>query len=67
MSTAENNPFFRLLNAGFPLEELTPERREVLSDLSEEEVTLLIEIKSRLDAADSEVQAHGISAGAGIF
>lgn len=67
MSTPDHDPVLRLLGAGFALEDLTPEWREVLGGLSEEEVTLLIEIKGRLDAAGSEVQAHGISAGAGIF
>jgi hypothetical protein len=67
MSTPGPDPIARLLQAGFPLLDVTAEQREVLSGLSDEELTLLIEIKARLDAVGSEVQAHGLSAGAGIF
>lgn len=61
------DPIARLLQAGFPLLDMTAEQREVLSGLSDEEITLLIDIRARLDAVGSEVQAHGMSAGAGIF
>jgi hypothetical protein len=47
--------------------EMTAEQREVFGELSEEEVTLLIQIKVRLDETGAEIQAHGLSAGAGIF
>jgi hypothetical protein len=67
MSTPDPDPIARLLQAGFPLLEISAEQREVLSGLSDEELTLLIQIKARLDEAGSEVQAHGLSAGAGIF
>lgn len=67
MSIPAPEPIARLLQAGFPLLEMTAEQREVLSGLSDDELTLLIEIKARLDAVGSEVQAHGISAGAGMF
>jgi hypothetical protein len=67
MSTPDRDPIHRLLDAGFPLLDMTPQQREVLGGLSGEEITLLIDIKIRLDAADPEVQAHGVSAGAGMF
>jgi hypothetical protein len=65
MSTPD--PVSRLLQAGFPLLDLTAEQREVFRGLSEEEVALLVDIKTRLAAAGDEVQAHGLSAGAGMF
>jgi hypothetical protein len=67
MSTPDPDPIARLLQAGFPLLDMTAEQREVLSGLSDEELTLLIDIKTRLDTVGSEVQAHGVSAGAGMF
>lgn len=67
MSTPDPDPIARLLQAGFPLLDMTAEQRDVLSRLSDEELTLLIDIKTRLDAVGSEVQAHGVSAGAGMF
>lgn len=47
-----------LEDAGFPLDSLSAEQREVLRDLSAEELTLLLGLKERLDAAEPEVQAH---------
>jgi hypothetical protein len=67
MSLRDHDPVRRLLQAGFPLMEMTAEQREVLSALSDEEITLLIQIKVRLDETGEEIQAHGLSAGAGIF
>ncbi len=67
MSLPDHDPVRRLVQAGFPLMEMTAEQREVLGELSEEEVTLLIQIKVRLDETGAEIQAHGLSAGAGIF
>lgn len=67
MSFPSHDPIRRLAQAGFPLMEMTAEQREVLGALSEEEITLLIQIKIRLDETGEEIQAHGLSAGAGIF
>ena len=67
MSIPDRDPVARLVQAGFPLLDMTAEQRAVLNALSDEEITLLIEVKARLDAAGSEVEAHGMSAGAGIF
>lgn len=56
-----------LEDAGFPLHSLSPEQREVLQDLSPEELTLLLGLKERLDAAEPEVQAHSEIAGGALF
>ncbi|MCF4135905.1 hypothetical protein L1856_01760 [Streptomyces sp. Tue 6430] len=56
-----------LEDAGFPLDSLSAEQREVLRDLSAEELTLLLGLKERLDAAEPEVQAHSEIAGGALF
>ncbi|MEU4169326.1 aroma-sacti cluster domain-containing protein [Streptomyces sp. NPDC026665] len=56
-----------LEDAGFPLHSLSPEQREVLQDLSTQELTLLLDLKRRLDAAEPEVQAHSEIAGGALF
>jgi hypothetical protein len=52
---------------GFDLSPLADEQREVLLDLTDEEFELLADIKSRMDQAAPEVQAHGEIAGATLF
>jgi hypothetical protein len=39
----------------------------VLSELTPEELAVLLDIKSRLDAVEPEVQAHGEIAGGALF
>ncbi|MFG3406718.1 aroma-sacti cluster domain-containing protein [Streptomyces sp. NPDC048142] len=56
-----------LYEAGFPVDLLTEEQREVLSGLTPEELALLLDVKSRLDAVGPEVQAHGEIAGGALF
>ncbi|MFI1187529.1 aroma-sacti cluster domain-containing protein [Streptomyces californicus] len=56
-----------LYEAGFPVDLLTEEQREVLAELTPEELTLLLDVKSRLDAVGPEVQAHGEIAGGALF
>ncbi|WP_433397846.1 aroma-sacti cluster domain-containing protein [Streptomyces sp. CA-146814] len=56
-----------LYEAGFPVDLLTQEQRLVLSELTPQELTLLIDVKSRLDAVGPEVQAHGEIAGGALF
>ncbi|MFH8883683.1 aroma-sacti cluster domain-containing protein [Streptomyces californicus] len=56
-----------LYEAGFPVELLTEEQREVLAELTPEELALLLDVKSRLDAVGPEVQAHGEIAGGALF
>ncbi|WP_411079166.1 aroma-sacti cluster domain-containing protein [Streptomyces sp. cmx-18-6] len=56
-----------LHEAGFPVDLLTEEQRVVLSELTPEELTLLLDVKSRLDAVGPEVQAHGEIAGGALF
>ncbi|MEU5654590.1 aroma-sacti cluster domain-containing protein [Streptomyces sp. NPDC047737] len=56
-----------LYEAGLPVDLLTDEQRLVLSELTEEELAVLLDIKSRLDAVEPEVQAHGEIAGGALF
>ncbi|MFG2426457.1 aroma-sacti cluster domain-containing protein [Streptomyces sp. NPDC048590] len=56
-----------LYEAGLPVDLLTDEQRLVLSQLTEEELAVLLDIKSRLDAVEPEVQAHGEIAGGALF
>lgn len=56
-----------LHGAGFAVDLLTDEQRQVLTDLAPEELTLLLDIKSRLDDVGPEVQAHGEIAGGALF
>ncbi|MEU5373874.1 aroma-sacti cluster domain-containing protein [Streptomyces sp. NPDC005951] len=56
-----------LYEAGFPVDLLTEEQREVLSGLTPQELALLLDVKSRLDAVGPEVQAHGEIAGGALF
>ncbi|MGW4228033.1 aroma-sacti cluster domain-containing protein [Streptomyces sp. NPDC004980] len=56
-----------LYEAGLPVDLLTDEQRLVLSELTPEELAVLLDIKSRLDAVEPEVQAHGEIAGGALF
>ncbi|MCS0636713.1 hypothetical protein NX801_13795 [Streptomyces sp. LP05-1] len=56
-----------LYAAGFAVDLLTEEQRQVLTGLTEEELALLLDIKDRLDAVGPEVQAHGEIAGGALF
>ncbi|MEU0922066.1 aroma-sacti cluster domain-containing protein [Streptomyces cyaneofuscatus] len=56
-----------LNEAGFPVDLLTEEQRVVLSELTPQELTLLLDVKNRLDAVGPEVQAHGEIAGGALF
>ncbi|MFC8273130.1 aroma-sacti cluster domain-containing protein [Streptomyces sp. NPDC057271] len=47
-----------LAAAGFSIDALNDEQHDVLRGLTAEELTLLIDIKGRLDEAAPEVQAH---------
>ncbi|CAD5950299.1 MULTISPECIES: aroma-sacti cluster domain-containing protein [Streptomyces] len=64
----ERPPVEAVLNeAGFPVDLLTEEQRVVLSELTPQELTLLLDVKNRLDAVGPEVQAHGEIAGGALF
>jgi hypothetical protein len=52
---------------GFAVSHLTPEQLDVIRNLTAEELALLLDIKSRLDAVGPEVQAHSEIAGAALF
>ena len=57
-----------LRTAGFPVDTLTPEQRAVFQALSGQELSLLLDIKARLDEAEPDVQAHAIPvAGGALF
>ncbi|HET9171183.1 MAG TPA: aroma-sacti cluster domain-containing protein [Actinospica sp.] len=57
----------RLCAAGFAVHAFTPRQRDVLGDLSPEELTLLIDLKARLEDTADDVQAHGDVAGGALF
>jgi hypothetical protein len=57
----------RLRTAGFALDALNEEQREVLSALTPHELTVLIDIKGQLDRVGPEVQAHSEIAGGALF
>lgn len=62
-----DDPLDVLASHGFGVSALTDEQREVLRELSAEEVALLVDIKSRLDEVGPEVQAHSEIAGGALF
>ncbi|MGW4220006.1 aroma-sacti cluster domain-containing protein [Streptomyces bacillaris] len=67
-SSPDTSPLEATLHAaGFPVDLLTDEQRLVLGELTTEELTLLLDVKSRLDAVGPEVQAHGEIAGGALF
>jgi len=62
------DPVALLEEAGFSLDALNEEQRDVITSLTEEEVLLLLSLKKRFDVAEPEVQAHtGIYAGGSMF
>jgi hypothetical protein len=62
-----NTTLDRLQTAGFALDALNDEQREVLSALTPQELAVLIDIKGRLDEVGPEVQAHSEIAGGALF
>ncbi len=67
MTSPQNDQLAALAAAGFPIESVTAEQRAVFSTLSDDEVTLLIELRTRLDEVEPEVLAHTDIAGGGMF
>jgi len=65
--TADDPVIAALASAGFPVDSFTDEQREVFRTLSPEELTLLIDIKARLDEVEPDVQAHANVAGGALF
>lgn len=57
----------RLTAAGFAVEAFTEEQVDVLLGLGPQELDILLDIKSRLDEAGPEVQAHSEIAGGALF
>jgi len=62
-----DDPLVVLEAHGLDLAGLTDEQRQVLRDLSTEELELVLDLKSRLDEAGAEVQAHSEIAGGALF
>ncbi|NML51052.1 hypothetical protein HHL19_21390 [Streptomyces sp. R302] len=56
-----------LYRAGFAVDLLTEEQRQVLTELTPEELAVLLDVKNRLDALGPEVEAHGEFAGGALF
>jgi hypothetical protein len=67
MTRSQNEQLAALEAAGFPIASITQEQRAVFSTLTEEEVRLLIDLRTRLDAVEPEVMAHTDIAGSGMF
>ncbi|MGK4582688.1 aroma-sacti cluster domain-containing protein [Kitasatospora sp. HPMI-4] len=67
MSTPEWDGIAALAAAGFPVDALTDEQLAVFGSLSQEELTLLVDLKARLDEVAPDVQAHGAVAGGALF
>lgn len=65
--TGRRTPLEVLATNGFAVDRLTPQQRQVLSDLTDEELDLLVGIKNRLDEVGPEVVAHSEIAGAALF
>ncbi|HTJ67821.1 MAG TPA: aroma-sacti cluster domain-containing protein [Actinospica sp.] len=62
-----DSPLDRLRAAGFPVDALTTEQINVLSALTPHELSVLEDIKHRLDEVEPEVRAHGDVAGGALF
>ncbi|MFD6421087.1 aroma-sacti cluster domain-containing protein [Streptomyces sp. NPDC060198] len=65
--TDRQHVLHRLREAGFSLDAFTEEQQEVLEELGPDELSLLLDIKSRLDEAGPDVQAHAEIAGGALF
>jgi hypothetical protein len=58
----------RLQQAGWPIDKLPESQRQVLSDLSSQEVETMVKVRERLMAAGGEVEGYAASASDnGIF
>ena len=57
----------RLATAGFDIDAFTEEQREVLRKLTPHELSILLDLKHRLDEVGPEVQAHSEIAGGALF
>jgi hypothetical protein len=67
MTSSPNEQLAALEAAGFPIGTITQEQRAVFSTLTDEEVRLLIDLRTRLDTVEPEVLAHTDIAGSGMF
>jgi len=67
MNDPDNPALTALAAAGFPLDTLSEEQVVVLGSLSEQELNLLVDLKTKLDELEPEVQAHTNIAGGALF
>ena len=67
MNDPDNPALAALAAAGFPLDTLSEEQVVVLGSLSPQELDLLVDLKTRLDELEPEVQAHTNIAGGALF
>lgn len=64
---ADDDALMVLESHGFAVAALTDEQREILRGLSEQELSMMLDIKARLDEVGPEVQAHSEIAGGALF
>ena len=57
----------RLQQAGFAVDALNDEQREVLNALGPQELAVPLDLKDRLDEVGPEVRAHSEIAGGALF
>ena len=57
----------RLQAAGWPIEKLPDAQRQVLSELSSEEVDTMVHVRERLMSAGGDVETFAVRDGNGIF
>lgn len=57
----------RLREAGFAIDGLEEEQTDVLRDLSEEEVDMLIDVRTRLVESGADTEAHAAKTIGGLF
>jgi hypothetical protein len=62
-----DNTLDRLRSVGIEFDVATPEQRQVLASLSDQEVAVLTSVKERLNAAGAEVEGHMPIEGGAIF
>lgn len=66
-TTGSGDALGRLEASGLPVTHLTTEQQLVLSELTTEELDLLLEIKARLDEVEPDLQGHTELAGGALF
>lgn len=65
--TGNGDALARLEASGLPVTHLTTDQQLVLSELTHEELDLLLDIKARLDEVEPDLQGHTEIAGGALF